>query len=104
MNCKRASIFGEDVDKVDSVEIIYDDKLNEDCVTALLTVDDDANMNTAENKMISIACTTLCNVLPSYTYNVPEYINNIMQEDFALPPIEYIDPVLIIVREVLLVD
>ena len=104
MNCKRASIFGEDVDKVDSVEIIYDDKLNEDCVTTFLTIDDDANMNTAENKMISIVCTTLCNVLPSYTCNVPEYINNIMQEDFALPPIEHIDHVLIIVHEVLLVD
>ena len=65
---------------------------------------DDANINTAANTMISITCTTLCNVSPSYICNVPEYINNIMQEDFALPRIEHIDPVLIIVRGVLLVD
>ena len=66
MNCKRPSIFVEEVDKVDSVEIIYNDKLNEDCVTYFLTVDnDDANMNTAANTMINIACTTLCNVLLS---------------------------------------
>ena len=52
--------------KVDYVERIYDDKNNEDCVTAFLTVDnddDDANINTASNIIISIACTTLCNVL-----------------------------------------
>ena len=41
MNCKRPSIFVEEVDKVDSVEIIYNDKLNEDCVTYFLTVDND---------------------------------------------------------------
>ena len=33
-NCKRASIFVEDIDKVDSVERMYDDKWNEDCMTA----------------------------------------------------------------------
>ena len=94
-NCKRASIFVEDVDKVDCVERGYDDKLNEDYVTAFLTVDDnDANMNTAANTMISIACTTLCNVLLSYIYNVPEYINNIMLEDFAIPLIDHMDDVI----------
>ena len=96
-NCKRASIFVEDVDKIDSVERIYDNKLNEDFVTTFLTVDDDddTNMNTADiNTMISIACTTLCNVLPSYTCNIPEYIKNIIQEDFALPPIEHMDTVI----------
>ena len=41
MNCKRASKFLEDVDKVDCVERIYDNKFNEDCVTSFLTVDDD---------------------------------------------------------------
>ena len=89
-NCKRASIFVEDVDKIDSVERIYDNKLNEDFVTTFLTVDDDddTNMNTADiNTMISIACTTLCNVLPSYSCNTPEYINNITQEDIVIPHI-----------------
>ena len=53
-----------DVDKVDCEERIYDDKFNEDFVTASLTVDDDddANRNTATNTMVSIACTVLCNV------------------------------------------
>ena len=69
--------------------------MNEDCVTAFLTVDDDdANMNTTANIMISIVRATLCNVFLSYTYNVPEYINNIMQKDFALPPIEHMDDVI----------
>ena len=52
--------------KVDYVERIYDDKNNEDCVTTFLTVnndDDDANINNASNRIISIACTTLCDVL-----------------------------------------
>ena len=56
-NCKRVSIFVEDVEKVDCERRIYDDKFNEDCVTAFLTVvdDDDANINTADNTMLSIA-------------------------------------------------
>ena len=52
--------------KVDYVERIYDDKNNEDCVTTFLTVDnddDDATINNASNRIISIACTTLCDVL-----------------------------------------
>ena len=57
-------------------------------MSAFLTVDnDDANMNTATNTMISIACTTLCNILPSYSCNAPEYINNITQEDIVIPHI-----------------
>ena len=95
MNCKRASKFVEDVDKVDYVERIYDNKFNEDCVTSFLTVDDDdANMNTAAKTMTSIACTTLCNCLPSYSCNVPEYINNITQENFAIPSIEHMDTII----------
>ena len=61
-NCKRTSKFVEDVDKVDCEERMYDDKFNEGCVTASLTVgddDNDANVNTATNTMISIACTVL---------------------------------------------
>ena len=54
-------------------ERIFEDELNEDCVTAFLTVvvddddddDDDANRNTAVNTMASIACTAQCNNLPS---------------------------------------
>ena len=63
-------------------------------MTAFLTVDDDANMNTAANTMISIACTTLCNILPSYSCNVPEYINNITHEDIAILPIAHNDTVI----------
>ena len=51
-------------------------------------------MNTVANTMISIACTTLYNVLPSYSYNVPEYINNITQDDIAIPHIWYMDTVI----------
>ena len=44
--------------------------------------------------MISIACTTLCNFLPNYTCNDLEYINNIMREDFAIPPIDHMDTII----------
>ena len=104
-NCKRTSIFVENVDKIDSVGRMYDDKLNKDCVIAFLTVhDDDANMNTAVNTMIGIACTIPRNVLPSHTCNVPEYINNIMQDGFHYHLLSIWILLLIIVRDVLLVD
>ena len=96
-NFKRTSKFVEDVDKVDYGERIYDDKFNKDCVVVFLTVDDDdddANRNTAANIMVSIACTALSNVLPSYSCNVPEYIINTTEDDLAIPPIEKLEVVI----------
>ena len=95
-NCKRTSKFVEDVDKVD-FERIYDDKFNEDYVTAFLTVDDDndaANRNTTTNTMVSIVCTVLCIVLPSYSCNILEYIINTTEDDLVIPPIEQLEAVI----------
>ena len=93
---KRVSKCVEDVWKVDCEERIYNDKFNKDCVTAFLTVDDDdANINTAVNTMISIAYTALCNCLPSYSYNIPEYIINNTEDDLAIPLIEQLNTIII---------
>ena len=65
-------------------------------MTAFLTVDDDdANINTAVNTMISIAYTALCNCLPSYSYNIPEYIINNTEDDLAIPLIEQLNTIII---------
>ena len=66
-------------------------------MTTFLTIDDDdddANVNTATNKMINIACTALCNVLPRYSCNVPEYIINNTEDDLVIPPIKQLDTVI----------
>ena len=82
-------------------------------MTAFLTVvvddDDDANRNIFANIMVSIACTALCNILPSYLCNEPEYIINTTEDDLAIqhlaiPSIEQLETGVRIVREVLLVD
>ena len=88
MNYKIPSIFVEEVDKVDSVERIYNDKLNEDCVTYFLTNDDDnddddANLITITSTMVSIACTVHCNNIPIYSCNIPQYVINRSDEDLT---------------------
>ena len=78
-NCKRTSIYVNDTDEIDSenIERIYDDKLNEDCETVFQNSDEDANIHSAVNRIISIECNTVYNALPNYTCKNPEYITNI---------------------------
>ena len=55
-NCKKTSIYVNDVDKIDTenIERIYDDKSNEDCATAFQNSDEYVNINSAANIIISI--------------------------------------------------
>ena len=95
-NCKRTNIYVNDVDKIDSenIERIYNDKLNEDCVTIFQNSDEVTNIKSATNTIITIGCNTVCNALPNYTCKVPEYIINIFDDEFVIPPIEHMEAVI----------
>ena len=83
----------------------FEDELTEDCVADFLTNDDDddddtdANRITAASTMVSIACTAHCKHLPSYSYNVPQYVINRLDEDLKMlqlifPPIEQLETII----------
>ena len=95
-NYKRTSIYVNDVDKIDSdnIEIVYDDTLNEDCVTVFQNSDEGTSIKSADNAIMSLGCNTVYNSLPNYKCKVPEYIINILDDDFVIPPIEHVEAVI----------
>ena len=111
-NCKRASIIILDKEKISSdceKERIFEDEFNEDCVTVFLNDqqdndddDDEANVITAAGTMVSIACTSHCNNMPSYSCNVlpfiltsPDYDKfNKLNEALEFPAIEHLDTII----------
>ena len=105
-NCKRISIILLDKDNIVCEETISEceDRMFEDkCVIAFLTNDDDddacANRITTTSTMVSIACTTHCNNLPSCSCNVPQYVINRSDKDLTMPhltipPIDQLETVI----------
>ena len=95
-NYKRTSIYVNDVDKIDSdnIEIIYDDILNEDCVTVFQNSDKGTSIKSSDNAIMSLGCNTVYNYLPNYKCKVPEYIINILDDDFVILPIEHVEAVI----------
>ena len=101
VNCHNTSLHLHDFDYIDNVERIYNNKMNDDFVTAFLfdddddddnddDNDDDENMNTTANTMMSIKYNTVCNYLPSYQCDLPKYIET---ECFEIPPEEQLDTI-----------
>ena len=95
-NCKKTSIYVNDVDKIDTenIERIYDDKLNEDYTIVFQNSDEYVNINSAANIIISIGYNIVYNDLPNYTCKFPEYITNILDDKFVIPPIEHMEAVI----------
>ena len=56
--------------------------------------DENANINPTVNAIISIGFNTVNNALPNYTCKVLEYITNILDDEFVIPPIEYMEAVI----------